>query len=239
VPEPVRLTRATLAQLDRGRAKPGTEIEVHFNPDSLKVSYANQVIQPQTPGNPAEGATQWVGKGTTKLALQLVFDVTSAKDGDVRKATAKVIDLIKPGDPAELPPAKGTGGTDAKPQTVYPPPKVRFDWGTFRFEGIAESIEESLEYFSPDGRPLRSTIGLSLSTQEVSHLFGKAGAQPAGAPGDLPGTTPLAAVSAGATLQGMADAAGLGAQWQGIAEANAIENPRALAPGSLIDLRIG
>ncbi len=50
-----------------------------------------------------------------------------------------------------------------------------------------------------------------------------------------PGASPLAQAAAGSTLQGMADAAGKG-DWQSIAAANGIENPRLLAPGTLLDL---
>jgi nucleoid-associated protein YgaU len=36
----------------------------------------------------------------------------------------------------------------------------------------------------------------------------------------------------------LADSAGRGKDWQAIASANGIENPRMLAPGQLIDLRV-
>ena len=45
--------------------------------------------------------------------------------------------------------------------------------------------------------------------------------------------------SSGSTLQGLAAAAGgTGVDWQGIAAANGIENPRQLVPGQLIDLSV-
>ena len=37
-------------------------------------------------------------------------------------------------------------------------------------------------------------------------------------------------------MQGLADAAGKGGDWQSLAAANGIENPRLLAPGALVDL---
>jgi Contractile injection system tube protein len=53
----------------------GKEIPVQFNPDSLKVTYANEVKQPEG-GDQAAGTSgrQFVGAGTTKLALTLWFD---------------------------------------------------------------------------------------------------------------------------------------------------------------------
>ncbi|HWA26477.1 MAG TPA: LysM domain-containing protein, partial [Lacunisphaera sp.] len=62
---------------------------------------------------------------------------------------------------------------------------------------------------------------------------GGAGATPAAA-----GTKPLTPAPAGASLQSLADQAGVGGDWQDIARANGIENPRLLLPGQLIDLNL-
>ena len=220
---------------------------MQFNPDSLRVSYGNQVVQPSSSGNVTEGATQWVGTGTTRLSLALVFDVTAPPldedpAADVRKATAKVIALVTPGTPEQ----RAGEGEKAKPITVHPAPKVRFDWGSFRFDGYVDSIEESLEHFSADGRPLRSSIQLALSTQEIQHAFDD----------ELQGAARGRAVArrgghrvrlhrerrdrrrrdrAGHRRRAPASAA----SWQQIAAANGIENPRMLAPGAVIDLGIG
>lgn len=244
MPAPSKLQKALLVQLASGQPDEDSKIEVQFNPDSLRVSYGNQVVQPTSTGNVTPGATQWVGTGTTRLALTLVFDVTmpplnSDPAADVRRATAKVVALITPGEP---PQDNGGGGGDARPVTVRPAPKVRFDWGSFRFDGYVDSIEEALEHFSADGRPLRSSIQLALSTQEIQHAFGdRALAGPAGAPGGALGTgfTASAGVGVGGTVQGIADAHGMGAGWQQIAAANGIENPRVLPPGAVLDLGLG
>jgi hypothetical protein len=246
MPEPAKLQKALLVQLKSGQPDTASKLEVQFNPDSLRVSYGNQVVQPSSSGNVTEGATQWVGTGTTRLSLTLVFDVTmpplsSDPAADVRKATTKVIALVTPG-AAEQRPGEGEG---AKPITVHPAPKVRFDWGSFRFDGYVDSIEEALEHFSADGRPLRSSIQLAFSTQEIQHSFDPGfKARPAGAPspsaaGIGSGFTASAGIGVGATVQGIADGAGLGGSWQQIAAANGIENPRLLAPGVVIDLGIG
>jgi hypothetical protein len=42
------------------------------------------------------------------------------------------------------------------------PPPVRFAWGDFRFDGHVEALEETLDFFSPEGRPLRARLSLSL-----------------------------------------------------------------------------
>ena len=242
MPETPKLAKALLVQLRDDKPDGATRLDVQFNPDSLRVSYGNQVVQPPA-GTTTDAATQWVGQGSTRLALTLVFDVTvppldQDPKADVRKATAKVIDLMKVGAPREL----AGEGAGAKPVTVFPPPKVRFDWGSFRFDGIVDSIEESLEHFSADGRPLRSSIQLALSTQKIRHdanpdfQASPAGAPSGGGAGAGFGLSASVGAGAGGTVQGMADAAGMGGRWQQIAAANGIENPRSLAAGQLVDL---
>ncbi len=51
-----------------------------------------------------------------------------------------------------------------------------------------------------------------------------------------PGSNALTQARAGNTLQGMAAASGRGGNWQNIAAANGIENPRRLAPGQFLDM---
>jgi hypothetical protein len=111
---------------------------------------------------------------------------------------------------------------------------VRFSWGSFLFDGLIDSIEESIEFFSPEGKPLRASVSLGLSQQTILVAdFGDSARAP-GAPRP-PGSNPLTAASVGASLQAMAASAGRA--WQDIAAANGIDNPRQLATGQLIDLR--
>ena len=43
-----------------------------------------------------------------------------------------------------------------------PGPPVRFAWGRFRFDGRVEALEETLDLFAADGRPLRARLALTL-----------------------------------------------------------------------------
>jgi phage tail-like protein len=40
--------------------------------------------------------------------------------------------------------------------------RARFAWGAFRFEGRVTAVEEELDLFSADGRPLRSALTVSM-----------------------------------------------------------------------------
>jgi LysM domain len=102
-------------------------------------------------------------------------------------------------------------------------------------------MDESLEYFSSQGKPLRASMSLNLSQQSIQEFAfaDSGGAGAAGGAPSTPGTAPLAQAPAGSTLPGIAAANGSGSSWQSIASANGIENPRQLAAGQLIDLNLG
>jgi hypothetical protein len=236
----VQLAKAELRKLD---ANFENEVErenwavVQFNPETLKVSFANQVATPSGSGDQrGTPARQFVGAGTTKLAVQLWFDV-GAQQGDsgavddVRQLTKKVAYYITP----------------KKEGDKFVPPGVRFIWGSFQFDGIMESLEESLEFFSPEGKPLRATVSFALSQQKITEFVFRPTQNPppganrsasgtGGATGAPPGTKPLSQASDKSSLQSMAAAEGKQDAWQQIALANNIENPRLLQPGQLIDL---
>jgi Contractile injection system tube protein len=230
MPEAVSLEKAELRQLDanfENEIEPDTWTKVQFNPETMKVTYANQLKTPEGAGDQTgPAARQFVGAGTTKLNLQLWFDVSApvpegmAKETDVRKLTQKVAYFITPKEDGDK----------------LVPPAVRFIWGSFQFDGIMEGLEESLEFFSPEGRPLRANMTLNLSQQRITKFAFREARGPASAP--ALGSRPLTQASGGASLQGLAAVSGKGTDWQSIASANGIENPRLLQPGALIDLNI-
>lgn len=228
--------------------KDGKKAIVQFNPETLKVGFANQIAQANnSSGNTgAAGASggggsdqsqpasrQFVGAGTTKLSLQLWFDVNaplpSGKEGtiDVRELTKDVAYFITPQKSEEDP-------------NKFIPPILRFSWGSFHFDGMVDSLEESLEFFSDEGVPLRASMNLSMSQQKIDAFVGKQNDKNAPPPGTgaAPGTRPLAQATAGISLQALADVQGGVGDWQTVASLNGIENPRLLRPGQLIDLNV-
>ncbi|MCI0496373.1 peptidoglycan-binding protein [candidate division KSB1 bacterium] len=231
MPESQPLAKAELHELDANFTKeinPDKAVKVQFNPESLKVSFANQIATSDGPGDQkGTPSRQHVGAGTTKLLLQLWFDVTAPQPegetrvNDVRKLTQKVAYFITPKE------------QDKK----FIPPAVRFLWGSFQFDGLMESMEESLEFFSHDGYPLRASVSISLSQQKITVFsFSQKGLTNIG--GLTRGTSPLTQVPMNSTLPGMAETMGKGENWQAIAKANNIENPRLLKPGQLIDMNL-
>jgi len=242
MPDVPQLAKAEIRELDANFANeinPDNWTIVQFNPDSMKVSFANQIATPSGSGDQnGPQARQFVGAGTTKLAVTLYFDVTSeipqglpAAD-DVRKLTQRVAYFITPaGDPPGQP-------------KKFIPPSVRFLWGSFQFDGIMESMEETLELFSFEGRPLRASVAVALTQQKITAFqFNNVASPPAATlqGGQPAGTAPMTEAPAGSNLQNMvANSPGLGpgSDWQSLALANGIENPRLLQPGQLINLNL-
>lgn len=233
MPQPAQLTKAELREIqwdeNQQVSETGKIVPVQFNPQSLKVTFSNQL----TGGDQSGGSgKQYVGKGATKLSLELWFDVTVPmadgnmhREGDVRQVTKEVIFFITPQEEGDK----------------FIPPGLRFVWGTFLFDGIVESMDESLEFFSEEGKPLRSKITLSAAQQEIQFQFNEPSAgTPAGAGENgssaQPGTEPMEQANEGDSVQDMAGSAGRTDDWKDIAEANNIENPRLLEPGTLVNV---
>ncbi len=195
-------------------------VPVHFNPQTLRLSYANQ----NRGGDQPKGkVTQFVGTGTSKLSVELVFD-TSASGDDVRKIVEKIVGFIKP----------------IKRGSKRVPPGIRFEWGAFIFRGVVDGIQETLEYFSESGVPLRAAVGLSIARQDIQFDYGTPLAGGAGAPGAPGGATapvqPLAPALADDSVQSVAGRAGRSGDWKAIAAANDIDDPLRLAAGTFLNL---
>jgi hypothetical protein len=202
-------------------------VEVQFNPSSLKVSYANQV---QNNDQSTGSSMQYVGKGTSKLALELIFDVSvpgNQQNKDVRQLTRNVAEFM------------ATTSTGSGENTRYTVPGVRFEWGTFTFDGVIESMDETLDLFSEDGYPLRATVSVNMSYQGIT-VVEKRNPDATNAPStDSPtGTKRLTPSMQGDSLQQIVASAGGKMNWKAVASANGIENPRNLRAGTLIDLNV-
>ncbi len=233
MPQPQTLVKAQLIEvfLDSTGNETGTGkvVPVQFNPQSLKLNYANQWGS----GNQAQGSsTQFVSTSTTKLTLELWFDVTLPlpngwsdqlpnPDGDVRKMTEQVTYFMTVQNPT------------APNQDSRVPPSMKLQWGSFLFHGTMDSMDETIDLFSPDGVPLRSNVSISISKHDLKFEFPQAGGPQSAAVG----TAPLATANAGDSLSQMAAKAGV-SNWQGVAQANGITNPRLLQAGTMINLSI-
>ena len=247
---------ATLTPMKNGGPDNSRKITAQFNPQSLRLSFRNLVAPPtgqrltdgSCGGSGGSAAKQSTGFVSTLNSLEFLFDTTET-GADVRVTTLKIIRLL------QLP------GTNAAPL-------VQFQWGSFLFNGTISSIEETIDYFSEAGVPLRATLTLSMENNEpqldnpiqtagaggggfgagigggISGGFGAgisggiSGGISAGfSAGASVGTTPLTVAPEGVSLQGLA--AGAGMDWKAVATANNVDNPRAVAAGTVLNLNVG
>lgn len=160
--------------------KSGDPIFVHFNPVSMQYTVSN------TLADQGKGKKQYVSQSTAKLTMDLVFDSTNTGK-DVRLDTSVIAKLMEP------------GGPEGEGRTV--PEIVTFEWGTFSFPGMIESFKETLDFFAPEGVPLRSTVSVGMSRQDK--VFETDPKMTSGAH-----TPSTAVLDAGKSAAGIASAAG-------------------------------
>jgi hypothetical protein len=145
-------------------------VEVQFNPNTLKVTLSNTLRENSRAGS--SRSAQYVDKSSSSLTVELIFDTTyidaeaeqiyqrRAEEAgrrlepvtigsDVRELTKRIAErFIQP---------VGSG------ENMEAPSRCLFQWGAFEFLGLVQSFEETLDFFSPEGRPLRATVSLKLS----------------------------------------------------------------------------
>lgn len=173
-------------------------ITVHFNPTSLQLSIANTL---GTSGESGD-TKQYVTGSSATLTMELMFDTTGAGT-DVREVTQRIAAFMEPDE-----------------QRI--PAIVRFEWGTFVFQGMVQSYQETIDFFSPSGVPLRAKVNLSMVRQEA--VFAEDGAGSGAGEGSEEGAVLSLSASAGVT--GISAMAGVGDVGRGVGLANGLETLR-------------
>ena len=233
------IAKAVLIPLEGNRPSSDDSkyILVQFNPASLRVTLSNS-LKADTQGGSSSAAAQYVEKSESTLAVSLLFDTTVA-------FTAKEsIDVLERNDQGTVTATRKAGvnathqaNSDVRletkriaaafmqpqdPHSSNPraPQRCRFQWGSFSFDGMLASYNETLDFFSPEGIPLRATLQLSFKEQrfqfDTQNVTAAARAQPT----LTPGGPELSAATANA-LQGKDPK-----QWRDTALFNGMENPR-------------
>jgi hypothetical protein len=209
------------------------ELLVQFNPTEFTLNKSAQIAEIAVPGLDMP-ILQFVRGQTETLTLDLFFDSTEAGMGEsvmpVTFYTDDFYQLIK-----------------INPET-HAPPICAFDWGGFGFPGstmteqwstqdrtqfqcIVESVRQRYTLFSPNGDPLRATLTVTLREyktleQQIDQIRFQS-----------PDHTRTRVVQRGDTLSRIAgDAYGDAAQWRGIADHNAIDDPLDLRPGAILEI---
>lgn len=229
------------------------ELTVQFNPETLRISrrrFGSSGMQGSNPDKARQASSQQItGHGAT-MSVELLFDTSQKDNVDVLVTTGKIAAML--------------GSSEAGSTTAN---RVRFQWGSFIFVGVIDSMDETVDLFSESGVPLRSTVSLSLSQGQISSEPRSSSAAAAGAAmgagvglsaGFSAGVSAGfgASVSAGAgfsagaaigtqplTLAQSGDtlqslASRAGVDWKAVASANGVDNPRRLQAGAVLNLNV-
>ena len=235
------LAKATLVAIspDEQPQEQGTPVAVQFNPTTMRLAMTNSIDVGSARGREA---ARYRETSATTLSLDLIFDTADQASG--KGEAVNVRDLSKVVERFVLPEKQG-GQKQA-------PPRVRFAWGTFQFDGVMSSLTEDIDLFSETGVPLRSKCSISIKEQNPEFIAKRLGpgaatgadaAPPGGGGAGGPGTAGTGGDSTGVALGGesAADfAARMGLDpgaWRGLALG--LDSTLSLSAGLEIDFSAG
>ena len=203
---------------DGSQSHPSNEIigkiEFQFNPKELSLTKNAKWKKESQRNAKKSGTLQFLGSDPSKLTLELFFDATDTMGDKVVKVVDKLFSCCVPTDKS----LQAKNGS---------PPWVIFHWGGLTsFPGHISSVTAKYTLFTPGGTPVRALCTITL--EEISGATS----------GQNPTSGALAAQDAhvavvGDTLHSIAyKSYGDPKLWRAIAEANRIDDPMRLRPGT-------
>jgi hypothetical protein len=203
------------------------ELKVLFNPAEYSIEKGNTFQSTSLPGL-STPVTQFVTGNADTLTMELYFDTYTkssrhpdlVKREDVRNYTRKITNLME------------------IDRTLHAPPIVEFIWGPplgtpkgVQFKGIIEKVSQKFTYFLDDGTPVRATLSVTFKEyrtvqDQLKYLKCESADR-----------TKLREFKEGDSLWLLASKEyNDPQQWKVIADHNQLDNPRLIAPGSLLEL---
>ncbi len=202
-------------------AKPGATLETvrfQFNPNKLSMTKSTEWRRSPARMAPQSSTPEFVGSGPRSLSVDILLDATDTHDKSVEQKIEQLMTGCVP-TPKSL--------RAKKPAS----PWVRFEWGSARttsFDGVLSRFSVEYTLFDTDGTPLRATcsIGIEEATADTANQNPTSG---------TPEPSRTHIVIAGDTLAHLAwQEYGDPGAWRAIAEANDIDDPQDLPPGTEI-----
>lgn len=203
-------------------------VEVQFNPTELSLEKGAQIAEIGIPGLDSP-VLQFVRGQNEKLTVELFFDTTEHGMGSgatsVTTLSDPVYSLVKIDPARHAPPIVSFIWNSSFPGAHLSP--FSGNQGRHHFRGVVESVRQKFTLFSPEGVPLRATLTLTL--REYKTLDQQLGELNLNSPDRTHGHI----TQQGETLAAIAHRYwGRRGDWREIAEANDIEDPRRLRPGT-------
>ena len=191
-------------------------VECAFNPTEYSISKGAEWRQTPTSGASTAPTPEFVGTNPRKLTLKLLFDAWATGEASIDGSVDQLLSWTNPM-PSSI--SKGTPH----------PPILAFTWGRNSFfDAYLQNVSAQYTMFKPDGTPLRATVDVTLV--EV--------------PSEPAGQNPTSGALAGYRTTIVADGDSLHSiayreygnptLWRGLAAANAIDDPLAVASGATL-----
>lgn len=198
------LTPASLTDVSHAN---GRKVDVLFNPSDLSLDRGSHYASMPVPGL-SMPILQYIRGESDVLHLELFLDRTS-QGADIE---------------ANLQDLEGFTQIDG---ALHAPPVVEFAWGKFKFTGVITSFRQKMTLFAEDGRRLRTRVVLSLKSYKSAEV------QLRELKLSSPDRSHVRVLREGETLAHIAhEVYGDPRMWRPIAEANGIERPRFVEPGT-------
>jgi len=183
----------------------GERIPVMYNPEQFSLDQGNDFSEVGIPGLNAPPIQYVRGKGRT-LSMELFFD-SYELDSDVRQFTDGITALL-----TTLP-------------ATFAPPILLFVMGSFSFRCVLMEAAQRFTMFAVDGTPVRSMLTVRFHEYVDITISVKSGV--------FIGPPTLYNVVQGQTISAIAAAVyGDASRWRDIADANNIEDPFNVPPGT-------
>lgn len=220
-PAPNNLQRALLEvrkpPQSGGTGQPGTklfEIKFQFNPKELSLTKNAKWGRDPQRNAKKSGPPEFKGSDPCKLALEMFLDATDKMDDAVVKKVEQLFTCC-------------VATEESRQHGKGSPPWVIFKWGGMTgFPAYVASVTAKYTLFTPSGTPVRAVCTVNL--EEIA--------------GELSGQNPTSGALAardthvfvaGDSLQAVAFRAyGDAAKWRAIADANDIDDPMRMRPGT-------
>ncbi len=200
------LEKAIITNLDNNE-----ELSVLFNPKEYTIEKKTPWTEMNVFGMDSPPVQFTMGE-RKRLSMELIFD-TSEEKTDVREYTDKMDALML---------------VNAQ---EHRPPILRFAWGNLSFECVLEDLVQRFTLFMNDGTPLRAILKV------IFKEYSTAAAQLSNTRRESADHTKRMVIREGESISSIAareyhDPA----KWRVIAEANRIDDPENIRPGTIVEL---
>ncbi|HEX2148874.1 MAG TPA: LysM peptidoglycan-binding domain-containing protein [Actinomycetota bacterium] len=191
----------------------GTKIEFQYNPEKINVNKSAEWVAGKPNANGESSPPEYKGPQPTEMKLEMFIDASDKKDGDVSVQVEKLLEACAP-------------TPSSKTRDLPLPSYAIFGWDKVYFRGFIKHVAATYSMFRETGKPVRATCEITLT--EI----------PPSAPKQNPtsggrGAQGWVQMVAGDTLAGIAFREyGDATLWRAIADANLIDDPLRLRPGT-------